>query len=324
MKLFKSFLTEQMEEFIEYRLQLGYSARMMIYSLKVLDRYVIEKNATWTSFNTLFFLKFQANLDYEKRSINMIFRMIKMFFNFFIRKGMIHENPLIEIAKLPENQTIPFIFSPAETSLLLNAVIKLMRRTKRFYLGDFSAYISFLLMARCGLRISESLNLIRPNYKYQDRTIYIEKTKFKKERLIPIPKAVASEINNLLNVRRLFLNEDDDPFLLIKGDRTRLARHYTERRFNRAIKYINLDQPRKVIGATNFCGPSHHSLRHSFAVNTLKRIKLQGKSPQNALPVLAAYMGHSEYKYTTKYLKVLDAEHRRQMFDFSMSMHEAI
>jgi len=35
-------------------------------------------------------------------------------------------------------------------------------------------------------------------------------------------------------------------------------------------------------------------------------------------------MGHSEYRYTTKYLKVLDAEHRRQMLDFSMSMNEAI
>ena len=46
MKRFKSFLTEQMEDFIEYRLQLGYSARMMIYSLKILDQYVIEKSAT--------------------------------------------------------------------------------------------------------------------------------------------------------------------------------------------------------------------------------------------------------------------------------------
>ena len=53
-----------------------------------------------------------------------------------------------------------------------------------------------------------------------------------------------------------------------------------------------------------------HSLRHSFAVNTLKRIKLRGESPQQALPVLAAYLGHSEYKHTAKYLKLLDAELR--------------
>ena len=157
----------------------------------------------------------------------------------------------------------------------------------------------------------------------EERTIYIEKTKFKKDRLIPIPKAVAAEINNLLNLCRLF-DKEDNPLLLLKSDQTKIVKSYMGLKFKEVIKYINLDQPRKVIGTTNFCAPSPHSLRHSFAVNTLKRIKLQGKSPQNALPVLATYMGHSEYRYTTKYLKVLDAEHRRQMFDFSMSMHEGI
>jgi len=323
MKHFKSFLTEQMEDFIEYRSQLGYSVKQTVHYLKIFDRYVVKKNTSWTSFNPLFFLEFRASLNYENRTKNTGFRTIKMFFNFLVRKDLIQENPLLEIAQLPKNQIVPFIFSPEETDLLIKGVIKLMRRTEQLYLGDFSAYISFLLMARCGLRISETLNLLKANYMPEERTIYIEKTKFKKDRLIPIPKTVVAEINNLLNLRRLF-DKEDNPLLLIKNDQTKLSKSYTAIRFKEVIKYINLEQPRKVIGTTNFCGPSHHSLRHSFAVNTLKRIKLQGKSPQNALPVLATYMGHSEYRYTTKYLKVLDAEHRHQMFDFSMSMHEAI
>jgi len=324
MRHFESFLTEQMEDFIEYRLQLGYSIKINVHNLKIFDRYVIGKNAIWASFNTPFFLEFRASLNYENRTKNMIFRIVKMFFNFLIRKDLIQENPLLEIAQLPKNQIVPFIFSPEETDLLLNGVIKLMRRTEQSYLGDFSAYISFLLMAKCGLRISETLNLLKINFLSEERTIYIEKTKFKKDRLIPIPKAVVAEINNLISVRKLFLDKEDNSLLLVKSDHTKLSKRYMDLKIKEAIKYINLDQPRKVIGTTNFCGPSHHSLRHSFAVNTLKRIKLQGKSPQNALPVLAAYMGHSEYRYTTKYLKVLDAEHRRQMFDFSMSMHEVI
>ena len=324
MKRFNSFLAEQMEDFIEYRLQLGYSVGAMVHHLKIFDRYVVEKNTTWASFNPLFFLEFRASLHYENRSKNMGCRMVKMFFNFLVRKDLIQENPLLEIAQLPKNQIVPFIFSPEETDLLINGVIKLMRRTEQSYLGDFSAYISFLLMARCGLRISETLNLLKANYMPEERTIYIEKTKFKKDRLIPIPKAVADEIKKLIDVRRLFFNKENNPLLLVKSNQTKLSKNYTAIKFKEVIKYINLDQPRKVIGTTNFCGPSHHSLRHSFAVNTLKRIKLQGKSPQNALPVLATYMGHSEYRYTTKYLKVLDAEHRRQMIDFSMSMHEAI
>ncbi len=322
MKRFKSFLAEQMEDFIAYRFQLGYSNTSMIYCLRVLDRYVLEKQVTWASFDPLFFIRFRANLDLERRSINTIFRMIKIFFNYLIRKDLILENPLQEITELPENQVIPFIFSPRETDLFLKAIVKLMRTAENFYLSDFSAYIAFLLMARCGLRTSEPLNLLKTHYNPEERTIYIEKTKFRKDRLIPIPKTVAHEINNLLKVRRLF--PDDSHFLLVKVKGEKLVRMFINRRFKKALTYINLDQPRKIIGTTNFSKPSHHSLRHSFAVNTLKRIKQQGKSCQNALPVLASYMGHSKYKYTTYYLKVLDAEHRHQMLDFSMRRSEDV
>ena len=118
MKRFNSFLAGQMEDFIEHRLQLGYSPNMIFYSLQLLDRHVVEKKATWASFEPFFFIRFRADLNHEKRSINMSFRMIKMFFNFLIRKGLVFENPLIEIAELPENQIVPFIFSPEETDLL--------------------------------------------------------------------------------------------------------------------------------------------------------------------------------------------------------------
>ncbi len=62
--------------------------------------------------------------------------------------------------------------------------------------------------------------------------------------------------------------------------------------------------------------PTPHSVRHSFAVNTLKSVKERGKSPQNALPVLAAYMGHRCYEHTTYYHKLLDARQHRRLVDF--------
>jgi len=324
MKRFKSFLAEPMEEFIEYRLQLGYSDRTLICSLRILDKYLVDKESTWSSLDPLFFIRFRSDLNCENRSINTFFRTFKMFFNYLIRISLIRKNPLQEITQLPENQIIPFIFSPEETNLMLKTIVKLIRRAREYYLADFSGYISFLLMARCGLRISETFNLLKKNYRPEERTIYIERTKFKKDRLIPIPKAASCEIDDLLKVRRLFLAADDHPLLLIKESGEGLSRAYFARKFKKAISITNLNQPRRVIGTTNFSNPTRHSFRHSFAVNTLKRIKQQGKSPQNALPILAAYMGHSEYKYTTKYLRVLDAEHRRQMLDFSMLRSEDV
>jgi integrase len=88
--------------------------------------------------------------------------------------------------------------------------------------------------------------------------------------------------------------------------------------FRKALKKIGLDQPRRLMGNVNFSQPTPHSLRHSFAVNTLIKIKERGESPQRALPVLAAYMGHSEYKYTSVYLRVADALSRKNLVDFAL------
>ena len=60
------------------------------------------------------------------------------------------------------------------------------------------------------------------------------------------------------------------------------------------------------------------TLRHSFAVYTLLKVKERGGTPQNALPLLATYMGHSEYKYTSVYLRVTDALSRKQLVNFSL------
>jgi integrase len=86
--------------------------------------------------------------------------------------------------------------------------------------------------------------------------------------------------------------------------------------FHRAVSDIGLKKPRKIIGNVNISCPTPHSLRHSFAVNTLNRVKKRGRSAQNALPVLAAYMGHSEYKHTIKYLKFIDAQQRLGLVNF--------
>ena len=73
---------------------------------------------------------------------------------------------------------------------------------------------------------------------------------------------------------------------------------------------MGLSQSKQIIGNITFGKPIPHSLRHAFAINTLNQIKARGNCPQQALPVLATYMGHRKYQYTAAYLKVKDAKDR--------------
>jgi integrase len=51
-------------------------------------------------------------------------------------------------------------------------------------------YLAMMMLARCGMRINEPLRLCRHHYRADEGSLYIERTKFRKDRLIPLPKAL--------------------------------------------------------------------------------------------------------------------------------------
>jgi len=317
MNKFKSFLAAQLQQYVIYRHKLGYTMKASLSHLKTFDRYLMQKQAVQVLLPPSFFMALQADLKIEPRSINNIVASVRVFFNYLVRTGAYNQNPLKDIPNLPENDIMPFIFTPEQVNLLLSAVSARIRKvSKRRYLKDLSGYMAIVLLARCGLRISEPLRLKLNHYRFDEKTIYIEKTKFKKDRLIPLPQSVAMELENYLAARRGLLGNVVNNYLLANYAARGLNDNRVRTVFHRAVSDIGLEQSRQIIGNVNISSPTPHSLRHSFAVNTLKSVKKRGGSAQNALPVLAAYMGHSEYKHTIKYLKFIDAQQRLGLVNF--------
>jgi len=281
-------MAPKLEGFHAYRDSLGYTMKSYRSHLHVFDRYLREQEADWSSLRPAFFLEMRANLKMEPISVNRIITATRVFFQFLVRRGSLAENPLQDIPYLRENTIVPFIFSPEQIDQILHAVCKGLPKTKGRFLRDLGIYLTLLLLARCGLRITEPLRLKLHHYRPDEGTIYIEKTKFSKDRLIPIPIAVIREIENYLSIRKSLMPHVQSPHLLIRGNQRLLTDQQVRFLFHKTLKHIGLEQPRRVIGNMNFSQPTPHSLRHSFAVNTLLSIKQRGESPQNALPVLAA------------------------------------
>jgi len=318
MRPFESFLASQLSEYLAYRQGLGYAVEPVRAHLFMFDRYLKEAQADWSFFEPAFFLEMTARLPIESRTVNRIVSTLRVFFRFLVRRGYIAENPLKDIAPLKENTIVPFVFSPGQLDQLLGLVCSRIRKTKGCFLTDFALYLALVLLARCGMRISEPLRLKLHHYRIDDATISIERTKFKKDRLIPVPKPVTGEIENYLAARKALRPHDDNPYLLAGRGKNPLTDEQVRYLFHNTIKRMGLNQPRRVIGNVNFSRPVPHSLRHSFAVNALLRIKDRGESAQNALPVLAVYMGHSDYKHTSVYLRVADAASRQHLVDFAL------
>jgi len=320
-KSFESFLAPQMEKYLEYRGSLGYSGKDVA-RLRVLDRYLVTKNVTTLKMLTpLFFLRMRSDFAINQNTINQVIYALRGFFHYLVRIEFCQHNPLAGIPRFKENNIIPFIFSDQETKHLLEAAWRQVRREKQnFFLKDMGCCLALQLLARCGLRISEPLRLKLKDFRADERTIYIRETKFRKDRLIPIPVDVARHLADYLCLRSALLPADNqNPYLLASGPVKGLYNQQVRNFFHQAVREIGLAQSKRIIGNTNISAPTPHSLRHSFAVNTLRRIKKRGDSPQNALPVLAVYMGHKKYIYTIYYLKLIDADQRRNLVDFITS-----
>lgn len=323
MKPFKSCIAEQLEAYVGYRRDLGFTDKHFRSTLRPFDRFLEQKNLTLQQLKPLDFMDFKKSLKQQPRSINAIIIATRGFFDYLIRIGRLEHNPLKDFPLQRENAFVPFIFSPSQIKRMLTAIHKTIRHSPTHFLNDLTVYTAIFLLAKCGMRLSEPLRLKNHHYRKEDGTLYIEKTKFRKDRLIALSSAVIQHLDNYMSIKQALKPQHQSQWLLPapKGGQLRPERVYAS--FHQAVQDIGLKAKRRVLGNTVFAAPTPHSLRHSFAVNTLNRIRARGQDPQTALPILSAYMGHQKYRYTAVYLKFIDAQQRRQLLDFNIkALHD--
>ena len=323
-KVFESFMAPQLRQFSAYRKQLGYEPDGIRSVLLDFDRYLQKHAVDQSQVTPAFFLKLRASIHEDPNTVNRVLSGLRALFAFLVRQGLYTQNPLDDIPARGQRYFVPFVFTMSQTDQLLQAICKTIRHQPRYFPFDVALYLSILLMARCGMRINEPLRLRRDHYRPDEGTVYIEKTKFRKDRLIPLPKAVQKELDDYLRLRQLFAADNQSPYLLAAKKQRGFHENQVRNAFHPAVEAIGIHQKREVIGDMTFGKPVPHSLRHSFAINTLTQIKARGQNPQHALPILAAYMGHRKYQYTGAYLKVNHAADRSGLIEFAKSQLDVI
>lgn len=157
----------------------------------------------------------------------------------------------------------------------------------------------FGLLAVTGMRIGEIVALDRDDVDLQHGVLTVRKGKFNKTRIIPVHESTQRKLSAYTHRRdKLVPVPSSDSFFL--SDRgTRLGVCIVRHTFIRASRLIGL---RKV---TDSHGPRLHDLRHTFAVTTLINWYRSGINPEQRLPLLSAYLGHTKVSDTYWYLSAV-------------------
>ena len=201
-----------------------------------------------------------------------------------------HEVPPDGIFGHHRQRPAPFIFTRADISRLLEAASRLGPAGS---LRPHMYRTLFALLASTGLRISEALAL-----RFDDITpdgLLICKTKFHKERLVPLHETAVDGLEHYLIHRRRVGGADNHVFISLRGKGVRYYTVYET--------FRSLVQALKLEPKTGRSRPNFHGLRHTFAVRALEACP-QGRDRINRhMLALSTYLGHARVTDTYWYLE---------------------
>src|SRR5262249_10619473 len=125
----------------------------------------------------------------------------------------------------------------------------------------------------------------------------IEKTKFKKSRLVPMHPTATHALRRYVQARYGQLDVRDDSPLFVNEKGSRLTYCAIRWNFQKLREILRWTQ-----GNGNSPRPRIHDLRHTFACHRLLSWYRQGQDVQHLIAALSTYLGHGKVSDTYWYL----------------------
>lgn len=169
------------------------------------------------------------------------------------------------------------------------------------------------------MRISEPLGLRICDVNLASGTLFLNCTKFYKQRWVPMGKGAVRRLEAYWKVRQTHFASStatDQPFFLNSHGRA-LKRAIVEVEFSKIVREL-------AIASRGSRAPRPHDLRHTLAVHKMYQWYTEGKDVQNKLPLLSAYLGHDRLHHTEVYLHLTEDLIRQAGRSFQRSFEDLV
>ena len=284
-------ITGQVEEYIAYKRSLGYGIEIESYELRRFAKYTREIRyegsitselaVQWASLNDGFTKMYMA------RRLETL-HTFAVYISAFDAEAQIPQKGIFGKAHV---RTDPYIYTEKE-------VLSLMRCTNHLFSPDGIRAVTVAsaigLMYATGIRVSELTALKISNVRLTEKHLFINNSKFKKDRIVPLHPTVItklSEYQSFIN-RNIGFRDGDDYFYV-----TSYGNRFNSRAFEYAFTLI-----RPFVFGEMDKQPRLYDLRHTFACNTIKRWYQTGEDVNQKLYLLSTYLGHVKPEDTYWYL----------------------
>jgi integrase len=194
---------------------------------------------------------------------------------------------------LPEHtgrRVTPYLYSDADVAALMAAAGRL-----RSPLGAATMQTFIGLVFATGLRRGEALGLDRGDFDPTTAVLTIREAKFHKPRQLPLHPSTVAALRAYATRRDQLCPRPRTAALLVSTTGARLAATTVSQTFRTLLRQNGIGQHCPA------CHPRIHDARHSFAMNTLLDWYHDDADVQARLPLLSAYLGHTDPQHTFWY-----------------------
>lgn len=267
-------------------------------TLRQLDQYLVQIEFQGKSLTEDVLSAWVKNLCGKSKTINEKLGVVRNFGKYLNTLGYFSFLPAPLNIK---SNYIPYIFSDEEIAIIFYYADNMIPISPKSCSPYFQLKIPMALRIfySCGTRLQETIELRRKDIDFKNRTIFLKKTKFSKQRIIPIHNTLAIILEHYCLA--LGIMNQPDAFLF---PGKKVGTHYTSRQlahwFAEILKSAGIDQHEKNPHERGAC---LHCFRHLFVLKSLQQLEAAGHSVDINDLLLPTYLGHKCLLDTDKYMR---------------------
>lgn len=198
--------------------------------------------------------------------------------------------------ELPKRRSehIPYIFTKDEIVRIFEYVDNI--NPSKVSTCDTMFPLIFRVLYGCGLRIAETVSLLKSDVDIDNGILLVRHGKNDRERIVPMSESLTEKCRIFIKTAHQ-KTSDDFPFFY-----TKTKERYSERTISTRFRTLLWDIGIPYQGRNR--GPRLHDIRHTFLCHNIQRWAEEGVPIQSKLPILSKYVGHASIDATQWYLRL--------------------
>ena len=293
--MFRCNMHEYMDMLVQNKHALGISYQVGEHNLHEFDNFIMEKFPDTETITKEIAESWAVKRSYEKVGTQRQ-RITPMRDLAILMNKLGNRAYIFPIKQLPKENRYPVhIYSQQEITAIFKQIDHCSISSAVPY-RHMVMPILFRMLYCCGLRPGEARRLKLKDVDLENGILSILDSKNGNDRLVPMNDELTAMCIQYAKSAHT-LSSESSPFFLGSGNRE-ITNDNLNANFRRFLRKAGISHGGRGKG------PRLYDFRHTFAVNSLRKMVMDGKDMSAYYPVLQIYMGHSFFKYTEYYLRL--------------------